>query len=157
MILKVEYFFVNYHHLLLIIVNYCPGERKRFSDLFRNDLKGWIFFVNYHHLLLIIVNYCPGERKRISYLFRNDLRGWIFFRQLSSLIVNYRLLLSEWETTNQVISSEMHLKGEYFSSIFVIYGKLSSIIVRVRDNESLISSEMMFKGEYFFVNYCHLL
>jgi hypothetical protein len=44
-----------------------------------------------------------------------------------------------------------------FSSIFVTYWKLSSIIVRVSDNETLISSKMPLEGIYFFVNFRHLL
>jgi len=44
--------FAKYRHLLLIIVNYCPGERQRISDLIIiNAFKGWILFVNYCHLL----------------------------------------------------------------------------------------------------------
>ena len=56
-------------------------------------------YAKYRNLLLIIVNYCPSERQRISDLIIiNAFKGWIFLRQLLSFIVNYRQLLSRWET-----------------------------------------------------------
>jgi hypothetical protein len=86
-------------------------------------------------------------------LFRNALKSWIYFRQLSSFIVNYRQLLSWWESTNLVYLQKCSWRLNIFSSIIIIYCKLSSIIVRMRVNEYRNSSEMLSKDEYIFVNY----
>ena len=61
------------------------------------------------------------------------------------------------EATNLLSVKKRPHRAIIFSSIFVIYWKLSSIIVRMSDNESLISSEPPLKGDYFFVNFRHLL
>jgi len=146
--------FVNYCKLSSIIVRMSDNESLTSSEM---HWKGKYFFVKFRHLLYIIVNYCVDERQRISYLFRNALKGWIFFCQFSSIIVNYRQLLSGWETTNFLSLQKCTKRINSLSSNFVIYCNLSSIIVRMRDNESLISSKMLLKVEYFFINFRQLL
>ena len=88
MILKGESVFVNYRHLLQIIVNYCQGERQRIFDLIRNAaLKGWIFL---RQLLSFIVNYRQllSEWKRTNLLL--SLQKWsLKVNMFSSIIFIY--------------------------------------------------------------------
>jgi hypothetical protein len=103
LILMGECFFVNYRFLLNIIVNYCPGERQRISDLIINALKGWIFFVIYCELSSIFVRVIDNES-----LISSDMI--LKCESFSSIIVIYCKLSS----TIVRVSENKHLQNIIF-------------------------------------------
>jgi len=104
----------------------------------------WIYFINPRIFLLISKQVLDG-RKEIKAC---SLIYWLGVRPIKNFDDGIENCGKCWvsKAKNCPLVFKQWYSFNIFPSIFVIYCKLSSIIVRMRENESLISSEMPLKG-----------